>query len=95
MTSNAHLVGSCYQCLANGLTLCQGRVRLDIRKHFFPRKSSAAVAQLPREVVGSLSLEVSQSHGDVALRDVGSGHSGVGWGWTWGSWSSFPTFMIL
>ena len=21
--------------------------------------------------------------GDVALRDVGSGHGGVGWGWTW------------
>jgi len=28
--------------------------------------------------VGSPSLEGSQSHGDVALRDVGSGHRGVG-----------------
>ena len=27
--------------------------------------------------MGSPSLEVSQSRGDVALRDVGSGHGGV------------------
>ena len=54
-------------------------------------KSSAAVAQLPREVVGSPSLEVFQNRGDVALRDVGSGHSGVGWGWIWGFQRSFPT----
>jgi len=32
------------------------------------------VAQLPR--VGSPSLEVFQNGGDVALRDVGSGHGG-------------------
>ena len=31
------------------------------------------MAQLPREVVGSLSLEAFQNRGDVALRDVGSG----------------------
>ena len=36
------------------------------------------MAQLPREVVWSLSLEVFREHGDVALRDVVSGH---GWGW--------------
>jgi len=24
---------------------------------------------------------VFQNRGDVALRDVGSGHGGVGWGW--------------
>ena len=29
---------------------------------------------------GSLYLGASQSHGDVALRDVGSGHRGVGLG---------------
>ena len=38
------------------------------------------MTQLPREVVGSLSLEVFQNRGDVALRDVGSGHSGGGLG---------------
>jgi len=32
-----------------------------------------------RGVVGSPSLEVFQNCGDVALRDVVSGH---GWGWT-------------
>ena len=32
--------------------------------------------------VGSPTLEVFQSCGDVALRDVASGHGGLGWGWT-------------
>ena len=41
-----------------------------------------ALAQLPREVGESLSLEVLNSHGDVALRDMVSGHGGMGWGWT-------------
>ena len=40
------------------------------------------MAQLHREVVGSPSLEVFQNHEAVALRDVDSGHGGVGWGWT-------------
>jgi len=41
------------------------------------------VAQLHREVVESLSLEVLKSRGDVILRDVVSEHWG-GWagGWT-------------
>ena len=51
------------------------------------------MAQLPREVGDSPSLEVSQSHGDVALRAVGT--VGVGWGWTWGSEWSLPALMIL
>jgi len=38
-----------------------------------------------REVVESPSLELFQNHGDVALKDVVSGHGGVGWCWTW--WS--------
>ena len=36
------------------------------------------MAQLHREVVGSPSLEVFEERGDVALRDVVSGHCGVG-----------------
>ena len=44
-------------------------------------KSSDAVAQLPREVVGSLSMEVFQSHRDVTSSDVGMvGWAGVGLG---------------
>jgi len=35
---------------------------------FLLGKSGAAVAQLPREVVGSLSPEGLQNHRDVALR---------------------------
>ena len=31
---------------------------------------------LPREAEDSLSLEVFKNHGDVALRDVVSGHGG-------------------
>ena len=42
------------------------------------------LAQLPREVGESPSLEVPQSRGDVALRDVGSGHGGGGLGSTLG-----------
>jgi len=39
------------------------------------------VAQLPREVVGSPSLEAFKERGDVALRNVASGHGGVGLDW--------------
>lgn len=42
-------------------------------------------------VVGSPSLEVLQSHGDVALRDVIMSMVRLDWGWTWGSQWSFPT----
>lgn len=45
------------------------------------RRSSAAVAQLTVEAVESPSLEALHNHGDVALRDMGSRHGGVGWGW--------------
>ena len=38
------------------------------------------MAQLPREVVESLSLEVLQNHVDVALRGVFSRHGGGGGG---------------
>jgi len=53
------LPGNSDRTRENGLKLHQGRFRLDIRKDFFSR-SLNAVAQLPREVVQSPSLEVFQ-----------------------------------
>ena len=50
---------------------------MDIRKRFLCKRGEAA-AQLPGEVVRSPSLEAFKSRLDVALRDVGSGHRGVG-----------------
>jgi len=62
----------------NGLKLGQGRFKLDIRKKLLSERVIMHWHRLPRQLVGSLSLEVFKNCGDVALKDLISGHGGNG-----------------
>ena len=63
---------------SNGLKLCMGRFRLDVRKHFFSKRAVVHRHRMPRGGVESPCLEVFKQPVDVALRDVVLGHGGDG-----------------
>jgi len=54
----------------NGLRLCQGRFRLDIRKNVFTARVVRHWTRLPRAVVESPSLEGFKKRVDVALQGM-------------------------
>jgi len=61
------------------IEMLQQRVRLDIRNNFFSQRAVRQWSRLPREVVGSPSLEVFVEMWHLGTWSLGM--VGVGWSW--------------
>lgn len=61
----------------NNLRLCQGRLRLDIRRNFFTEGIVRLWKGLPRELVESPALEILKKQLDVALHAVAGDKVGI------------------